>query len=221
MALVVVFVDVLVVGVEGVVIKIEIGVGVRRALPCFRDRKVLGVEDLGFGMALVFWIGNRQRPVVAIAADGADDLLFRDNLEDAGQVPDEPLLAGDGTGIAGGLVLIVVHEDDPVGVGGDEFEIGVGGGDGGVDPETEVAGVQFGIKLLDEAHISRGSDVGKAFKVERETAIGGICGEEAKNLAAQRGAFGWVFQNVAKARVPALVVRVVVVQVRKDFRVFL
>jgi hypothetical protein len=89
------------------------------------------------------------------------------------QVADEPLLAGDGPGIAGDLVLVVVHQDDAVGVGGDLLEVVVGGGDGGVDVEAQIARVQVGVELLDEAQVGRAGIVGQAFKVQRKAAIAG------------------------------------------------
>ena len=44
-----------------------------------------------------------------------------------------------GPGIAGGLVLVVVHQDDAVGVGGDVLQVVVAGGNGHVDVEAQIA----------------------------------------------------------------------------------
>src|ERR1039458_3287085 len=112
-------------------------------------------------------MGNGEGPVVAVAAYGADELLFGDDFEDAGEVADEPLLTGDGAGTACNLVLVVVHEDDAVGVGGNQLEIVVGDGNDGVDVEAEVARVHVGIELLNKAQVGRVGVVGEAFKVQR------------------------------------------------------
>ncbi len=50
MALVGVLVDVLEVRIEGVVVEIEIGVGVGGALPGIGDGEIIGIENLGLGM---------------------------------------------------------------------------------------------------------------------------------------------------------------------------
>ena len=196
-ALVQVLVDVLEVGIESVVIEVQVGVGVGGALPYVGDVQIFGVEDAGLGMLFVFWVGNGEGPVVAVIGDGADELFLGNDLEDTGEVADEPLLAGDGTGIAGGLVLVVVHQDDAVGVGGNPGEVGVGGGDRSIDIEAEVARVQIGVELLDEGEVGLGGVVGEAFKVERKAAIDRICGEKANNLLAERGALGGVLEDGA------------------------
>ena len=77
-------------------------------------------------------IGNGERPVVAVVADGADELLFGHDLEHAAQVADEPVLAGDGPRIAVDLVLVVVHQHDAVGVGGDLLQVVVAGAEAAV-----------------------------------------------------------------------------------------
>ena len=58
-ALVVVLVDVLEVRIEGVVVEIEIGVGVGGALPGIGDGEIIGIENLRLGMAAILGIGNR------------------------------------------------------------------------------------------------------------------------------------------------------------------
>ncbi len=55
------------------------------------------------------------------------------------EVVDEPVLAGDGPGRAERLVLVVVHQDEAVGVGGEEGEVEVGVADRGVDVEAQIA----------------------------------------------------------------------------------
>ncbi len=140
----------------------------------------------------ILGVGNGERPIVAVAAHAADEFFLGHNFEHADQIGDEPGLAGDGSGIAGGLVLIVVHENDAVGIRGDALEIAVAGGYGGVDIEPEIAGAHVLIERLDEAQVGGTVFVGDAFNIEREAAIDGIRGEKAHDLLAKRGAFGGI-----------------------------
>ena len=123
MALVGVFIDVFVMRIEGVVIEVEIGVGIGGALPGFGNGEVFGVEHLGFGglasMAAPGWRGNRHGPVVAVVADRADEFLDGHHFHHAAQIGQEPIFAGDGARIALQFVLVVVHEHNAVGIGGD------------------------------------------------------------------------------------------------------
>ena len=219
-----VFVDVLEVRIERIVVEVEIGVGVGGALPCVGNVQVLGVEHLGLerlaARALLGRGGNGERPVVSVAADGADDLVFGNDFEHARQVPHKPVLAGDGAGIAGGLMLVVVHQDDAVGVGGDLLEVGIGGGDRGVDVEAQAARMQVPVELMDEGQIGGRGFVGKALKIERKAAISRVRGEKADDLLAQRGALAGILEHRAEAGIPGLRGGVEVVEVGKDFRVF-
>ena len=119
MACVRVFVDVLEVRIERVVIEIEIGVGVARALPgigyVVND---FGVNDMRFAEFLIpsLWIGDGHLPVIAVVANGADQLVLGDDFERAREVGDKPILAGDGTRLALQLMLVVVHQDNAVGI---------------------------------------------------------------------------------------------------------
>src|SRR5205814_9880129 len=49
--------------------------------------------------------------LIAIVADCADDFFTRNHLERQAQIVGEPLLAGDRTGAALGLVLVIIHQD--------------------------------------------------------------------------------------------------------------
>jgi hypothetical protein len=91
-------------------------------------------------MPASFGVGDGERPVVSVVAHGADELLFGDDFEDALQVGHEPILAGDGTGLAFDLVLVVVHEYNAVGVGGNALQGVVAGRDQSADVEMELAG---------------------------------------------------------------------------------
>jgi hypothetical protein len=137
-----------------------------------------------FGCFLVLgWGGNGHDPVVAVAAHRADQFLLGNQFQDAAQIADEPLLAGDGAGLALDLVLVVVHQNDAVGVGGNLPEIVVGGQDLGVDVQPQIARVQVGIESLQEAHIRRAGFVGQVFDVQREAAIGRKGGKESAKSA--------------------------------------
>ena len=128
----------------------------------------------------------------------ADQFLLGHDLEHALEIADEPLLAGDGPGIAGGLVLVVVHQHNAVGVGGDGFQVAVAGGDGHVHIEAQIARVHLGIKRLDKAQVGGVRIVGDAFDVERKAAIDRVSGEKAHDLLEQRGAL----VRVLRARRP-------------------
>ena len=221
MALIIVLVDVLEVRIERVVVEIEIGVGVRGALPCISDVQIIGIENFRLGMAAILRIGNGKRPVVAVVSDGADDFFFGHDFENANQVADEPLLAGDGSRIAGVLVLVVVHQDNAVGVGRDGLQILVAGGYGHVDVKTKIARVHLRVERLNELKVRRLICVGEAFEVERNAAIGRVGGEEAHDLLEKGRAFVRIAEHVSDAGIPLLGVRVEVVDGGKDFGIFL
>jgi len=90
-------------------------------------------------------------------------------------------------------VLVVVHEDDAVGVGGDLLEFVVRGGDGGVDVEAQVARVEVGVELLDEADVGRLGAVRQALEIEREAVVRRIAARNAsiclRNEARLAGTF--------------------------------
>src|SRR6185437_13416318 len=106
-------------------------------------------------IALRLWAGRRSGgkrggPVVGVVADGADDLLARHDGERSAEIVCEPVLTGDGTGLRAGLVLVVVHEDDAVGVVSNEAECVFGGADGNVDVRAEIARMEVGVDSGDE-----------------------------------------------------------------------
>ena len=169
MALVQVLVDVLEVRIESVGIEAEFGLGIGGVLPCVRDREHIGVEylwRLGMPTESPFF-GDGERPVVAVVAQGADDFFFGNNFDYALQVGHEPILAGDGSGIARDLVLVVVHEHNAVGVGGNALQGVVIGGDQSADVKPQIAGMQVGIEFLDEVQINRSGAFRQVFQVQR------------------------------------------------------
>ena len=95
------------------------------------------------------------------------------------QVVDEPVLRGDGAGTAVGLVLVVVHQQQAVGVVGDELQVEVVVADGSVDVEAQIARLEVGVERGDQRVVA-GLRVGRnLLEVEREAAIAGVGGEEA------------------------------------------
>ena len=171
-------------------------------------------------MLAVFRVRDGEGPVVAVAAHGADDLLLGHDLENPLQVADEPVLAGHRPRFAVGLVLVVVHQHNAVGVGGDQLELVVRASSSHVDIKPQIARVHAGIQFLNEGQVSRFCVVVEAFDVQRKAGIVRKCSEEPENLLAQRRALVLVPENVAYTRVPGLGARIVVVQVGKDFGIF-
>ena len=106
----IVVVEIREVRVHGVVVEVDVGLGVRCLEPGLLRRDVVNVfRRRAFLLALL------HRPVVTVVGDGADDLFLRDHLQRILQVLDEPVLAGDRPGIAAGIVLVIVHQDQAVG----------------------------------------------------------------------------------------------------------
>ena len=148
-------------------------------------------------MAFLCGRGKRGGPVIAVAAEGADDLFFGNDLEDGLEVVDEPVLRGDGAGIGVGLVLVVVHQQEAVGVVGVGLQVPFAVAYGDVDVEAQAAGVEVVVDGRDERLVA-GLGVGRdGFDVERETAIAGVGGEEAVGLLEEVGARGVAEQEVA------------------------
>src|ERR1019366_7765920 len=226
MALIVVFVDVFKVRIERVVIEVEVGIGVGGALPGIGDGQHIGIEHFRFWTLAAFGIGDGEGPVVAVVAQGADQLFFGDRFEHTGQVGNEPLLAGDGAGRTVHLVLVVVHEQNTVGVGGNQLEIGVFVGDCCIDIKAQVERMHVRIEFLDEAEVGLVRIVGQVFDVQREPGVKpfalGILerGEETNNLPAQRGALVDVQNYAADAGIETLRVWVIACEVRENLGVF-
>ncbi len=178
------------VGVEGVVVELDVGLGVGGGLPGLLGGDVVDGEDLveAWGRGLMGLLagglgrGQGHGPVVAVAADGADDLVLGDGLEDFLEVVDEPVLVGDGAGAGVDLVLIVVHQEQAVGVVGHELEVEVVVADGGVDVEAEIAGVEVVVEGGDEGLVAGLGRGGDALEVEGEAAVAGVLGQQGVGL---------------------------------------
>ena len=208
------------VGIERIVER-NFGVGVGGGLPGF-----LGGEDGGVGAVGIGWLvflagsGKRAGPVVAIAADGADDLLSRDHLHDVAEVVLKPILACDRTRDRAGLMLPVVHQDEAVGVGGEELEVELAGVDGNVDVELEVVLLEVGIKRLGEQAIG-GLGIGReGLEVERQATIAGVGGEELVDLLNEICAGFGAEKELLYIGVEGACERAEVVDHREDFGIF-
>ena len=177
------------VGVEGVVVELDVGSESEAAcqaswvetLSTARTLLRLGSGRWGF-LPAVSAGGRGSGPVVAVAADGADDLVLGDGLEDLLEVVDEPVLVGDGAGVGVDLVLVVVHQEQAVGVVGDELEVEVVVADGGVDVEAEIAGVEVVVERGDEGLVAGLGRGGDALEVEGEAAVGGVLARGRRRL---------------------------------------
>ncbi len=224
------------VGIQGGVVEIDLGARVGGGLPGFLGGEhgcgedIVGGDGLrGRGLACAVAFGGGRRgvgkgecPVVAVAADGADDFFAGDDLHGGAEVIFEPILAGDGTGCGVGLMLVVVHEDDAVGVLGEELEVDVVDAyDGNVDVKLEFAGVEVGVEGLDELVVA-GSGVGwEALEVEGEAAVAGVGGQELVGLLDEAGAGVRVEKEGLDGGLKGAIGGVVVVHQGEDFGVFL
>ncbi len=86
------------------------------------------------------------------------------------------------------VVLVVVHQQQAVGVVGDELQIPVGVADGRVDVEAQVAGMEVVVECGEEsaeAGLRLGGDL---LEVDGEAAIAGVGGEKGIDLLDEIGA---------------------------------
>ena len=89
-------------------------------------------------------------------------------------------------------MLVVVHEDNGVGVVRDFLQLLGRGGRGHVDVETQVARMEIGIEFLDEGEIERLGIFIQIFKIERKSVILGEGSEETAQLLSQDLTFGGI-----------------------------
>ena len=103
------------VGVERLRVELDRGLGVGRD-----HRRLLEARGGRGGRGVA---AARLRPVVGVSRDRHDQLLARDERRRRLQVPDEPVLGGDGPRRRREPVLVVVHENDGVGVAADALVV--------------------------------------------------------------------------------------------------
>jgi len=118
------------------------------------------------------------------------------------------------------LMLVVVHQDESIGVGREERHVEVGIFNGHVDIEAEIAGVEVVVKSLDELLEAGLSGGGNVLEVQREAAVACIGGEEGVDLVDEVGARGRVQEHLADGVFEDAVGGGVVVDEREDFGVF-
>src|ERR1700722_12551270 len=101
--------------IHRVIIEDNVFIGVARREPSFLNADGRGFF-FAFGQLSVF---RFARPVVTVVGDSADDLVFGDDGFSEGQVFYEPILRSHRAGVGPGIVLVVIHEHNAVGCGGD------------------------------------------------------------------------------------------------------
>ena len=218
--------------VERIGIDLDLRFGVGCGLPRVLRRDAIDIEDFGLYRCSGLWLrlgvaagswscGRRQsrRPVIAIAAQGEDDLLLWDNLEDLLQVIGEPILAGEGAGAGGLLVLVVIHQQQAVGVGSHIREVKVSVIYRRADVEPEVVRVKRGVEVSDEGLEAVERAVWNVLKVECDAAIAWVGSQKALYLIDEVGAGGRVGEEWSDGVGVVVVDDVVIVDEREDFGV--
>ena len=100
-ALMAVFVVIGEVGVQFVALEMHVRLGVGCFLPDLLHGQVAGVDNFELGARLGdAFLRQLLRPVIAVVAHGADDLLFWHRLQHAAKVALKPVLRGDWSRIA-------------------------------------------------------------------------------------------------------------------------
>ena len=144
---------------------------------------------------------------------------FGTTLRTSRQVVGEPVLRRDRSGPAAGLVLVVVHHQQAVGVVGEELQVEVVVADGRVDVEPKMALLEVRVECRDRARCSRagrrrGSPRGRA-----KAAVVRVGREKGIDLPEEVGARGVVLEEVADGGRNDALDRVVVVDEREDLGV--
>ena len=108
------FIEIAEVRIHRVIVKVDVFVRIARSQPRLL-RAHAGVMDVRRQTALFGFL----HPVITIVSDGADNFFPRDNALGKLQVLDKPVLRGHGAGCGAGIMLVIIHEHDAVGHGGD------------------------------------------------------------------------------------------------------
>ena len=214
------------VDVERVGIELDLRIRIVGCLPCVLGRHLLGRQHLGhkrlrrFAVTLRLRGRQRHRPVVAIAAQRADDLLLGHRLEHLLEVVEKPVLGGDRPWSASRLVLVVVHQQKAVGVVRHELQIEAVVAHRCVDIQLQVARLEVLVERGEQRHVARPRLVGNLLEVQRNPTVAGVGGEKLVDLLDKIGARRGVQQEVADRRLKDALDRIVVVDQGKDLRVF-
>ena len=152
--------------IHRVVVELHVGVGFYG----FEPRVLHGdvVDSLRWS---AFLLARFERPVVPIVADRSDDLLARDDLERFFQVLHKPVLSGDCPGRPARIVLVVVHQDEPVGNMGDRAVVKFLVIDRHGDKQLESLGLQIAVQLLYQRLVVVARSFRKSLDVERNAPV--------------------------------------------------
>ena len=212
--------------VERVGIELNLRFGIVGGLPCVLCGHLLGHpkhlrHEILRHSARMLRIHGRQRhgPVVSIAAQGADHLLLGHNLQHGLQVVEEPVLGGDRSRTAALLVLVVVHQQQAIGVVRHVLQIKAVVAHRRVDIQFQVALLEVLIERGEQCHVSRLCLVGYLLEVQRDSTIAGARGEELVDLLYKVGTGCGVGKKVTDGGLKYTLDRIVVVDQRKNLRV--
>ena len=165
--------------VEGIVVVIDVFLGIAGTDPGFL-----------YGNAFILFVGRQLpflrafHPVIAVVADGTNELLFGDGFDREVQVGGEPILRGNGTGRATGKVLVIVHDDDAIDRGGNGLVIVIRVADLDADVKLHSPGMQVGRKLVQQSDVAGLPFLGERFEIDHQSAVT-IGGEKNADLAAE------------------------------------
>ena len=167
-------------------------------------------------------LGIRQRhgPVVAVVAQRTDQALLGHDLQHLLEVVFKPILGSDRSRQRCVLVLVVVHQHDPVRVRRLKCKHLLISTDRHVDVEPQVLGGKIRIELSHKCLIPGLGIVWNLLKVQRYAVIFGVCFEKFIQLQPQAMPRAGIVQHGTDHRVPIVGHDVVVINQRKDFRIF-
>ncbi len=165
-------------------------------------------------------IHRRQRhlPVVSIAAERADGLFLGHDLQHVLQVVDKPVLRGNRPRPAARLVLVVVHQQQAVGVIRHVLQVEIVVSHRRVDIQFQLALLEVLVQRRQQRHVAFLSFGGYLLEVQRDSAIARVRDQELVDLLDKMGARGRIREEVTDRREPHALDRIVVIDQRKDLR---
>ena len=128
--------------IERIRIEFNLRAGLTRVQPRFLHVVCVNVGDS--------FLPARKFPVIAIAANCADDLRFRNVFDCLLEVCSKPILRSHRTGSAGDLMLVIVHHDQAIGSSGERRVIVVFICNRDVHVEPEPSRMQVLAQFLDQ-----------------------------------------------------------------------
>ena len=111
-------------------------------------------DGLDPGDARVIHPAQTLDPVIAVVADGADELVFGDIFYRGIEIGSEPILRGNGAGGATGIVFVVVHDDDAINGSRDCFVVVVLIAYLHTHIQLHALGVEVGGKFLKQCEVA-------------------------------------------------------------------